>query len=55
MNCNFIDTWDKPNGDRHSVAAGGSINIQFGDDVNETYNLELKEAEIDINIVLHNN
>ena len=37
------------------MAAGGSFNIQFGDDVNETYYLELKEAEIDIDIVLHNN
>jgi hypothetical protein len=42
VNCNPIDTWDNPNGDRHNVATGGSINIQFGDDVNETYNLELK-------------
>ena len=55
MNCYFIDTRDNPNGDRHNVAAGGSINIQFGDDVNETYNLELKEAEVDIEIELHKN
>ena len=37
------------------MAAGGSINIQFGDDVNETYNLELKEAEVDIEIELPKN
>gem|GEM_PF-6426047 len=55
VNCNSIDTWDNLNGDRHNVAAGGSINIQFGDDVNETYNLELKEAEVDIEIELHKN
>ena len=55
INCYPIDTRDNPNGDRHNVAAGGSINIQFGDDVNETYNLELKEAEVDIEIELHKN
>ena len=37
------------------MAAGESINIQFGDGVNETYNLELKEAEVDIEIELHKN
>ena len=52
---NLIDTWDNLNGAWHNVAAGGSINIQFGDDVNETYNLELKEAEVDIEIELHKN
>ena len=55
VNCNPMDTWDNPNGDRHNVAAGGSINIQFRDDVNETYNLELKEAEVDIEIELPKN
>ena len=37
------------------MAAKGSINIQFRDDVNETYNLELKEAEVDIEIELPKN
>jgi len=55
INCNPIDTRDNLNGDRHNVAAGGSINIQFGDDVNETHNLELKEAEVDIEIELPKN
>ena len=55
MNCNFIDTWDNRNGDRHNVAAGGSTDIQFGDDVNETYNLELKEGDVDIETELHEN
>ena len=37
------------------MAAKGSLNIQFRDDVNETYNLELKEAEVDIEIELPKN